>query len=521
MTFTRSCLLCLAFLALAISPAHAAINKEGAAKLKTVVTNFITEQKKLTELNGYSTVTFQGDTTVEEAGDYYAVTLPYTKIAYDNGDQADIGMISINASEGDAPGQWKMRVAVPTPIIVTDKVGKEVTRITLGGQRAAGIWDESLKSFIKLDAQYKDIVITGIDGTLKIPQTDIVYDFTKDAANKWSGPGSVTFKNIEMAYKNNAGTMKAGELKVDFSVDQYDSNAINQYREKLAALSETIKKDGPNAKPSQAYTSAIANAMADFIMAAGNGMKINYQVTGLSIARAAMPGLEAQTIEIPKGFFGLDLNGFNKGSVHFGVKAGYDGLLITPMPEGGLTPSEMNLDIALEKVPVKDLVDLGKNTMDGMVQNPQLGQMALALLPGKFIALMGQSGSVLNITDTHIGNADIDMRMEGTANADTSAVAGGTANIKLSVRGLDTLISRLKDSAKQPKADIARINDTVQKLETFRNVAVVENGVHVVNLAVTPQGQTTLNGKDLMTALQGSEPKNAAPAPVPDVKKAP
>jgi hypothetical protein len=517
----RSCLLCFTILvALAVPAQAAALDQASADKLKAVVESFLTEQKKLAEIDGKTKIDLQGETTVEEAGEFYAVTLPYIKVIQSGGDQVDVGMISINALPGDSAGQWKLRLAMPTPIVISDKAGKEITRMTIGGQRAAGIWDESLRSFIKLDALYKDILFSGTDGSsVKIPETRIVYDFTKDAANKWSGPGSVTFKNIEATPKT-GGSMKAAEVKADFSIDQYDSNAIRAYREKLAALSESMAKDvtSGQGKISPAHTGAIASMMADFLSSAGNGMKVRYSLSGINITKPANAAGPAQDISIPSGFFGMDLTGFSTGKVKMVTQLGYNGLRLTPTTEEGLTPTEANIDLTIENIPVRDVLNLGKNTIDATVQNPELSKVTGGLFLPKLYSLLSQSGALVTVNNTHIGNADIDVRMEGTARADISAALSGTANTKVSIRGLDTLIERIKAQEGKPGKNIAMVRQSVQQLQMFKNIARVETRpgsptLHVVEFELTPQGKMTINGQDLAAALAKAQAPAQTPKP--------
>ncbi len=520
MTFLRSCLVALCLL-LAVSPAQAAaIDKDGAAKLKVVVTNFLKEQKKLAKIDGLTKVEYQGETMVEEAGDYYAVTMPYTKIIQPDGNQVDVGMISVNASPGDAPGQWKMRVAIPTPIVVTNKAGVEIVRMTLGGQRAAGIWDESMQSFVKLDALYKDIAFTGPGATIKIPETRIIYDFAVDTARKWSGPGSITFKNLAADIPKTNSQFGASEIKVSFAIDQYSAAALSEYRGKLAALSETMNKDAAAkaAQPSQDHTAAIANMMMDFFTRAGNGMKVRYDATNVYFNGPSGQAGAVRKIEMPKAFFGIDLSGFTTGKLRFALQSGYEGLKITP-PEndGKLTPSTANFDVAIENIPIREIFELGKNTMDSIARSPETKQLAGMSFLIKLQALLSQSGAFLNVTDTHFGNKDIDVKLEGRARADMSAVMSGTAEAKATIRNLDTLLAGLKEKEKTMQGkDLEKMQQTIAQLQNFKQNAKEEKtadgqAVHVLEFAVTPQGQVLLNGEDMMKPKAGVQ----KPAPIP------
>lgn len=517
MTVRRSFLVIA--LALFAWPVQAAeINKEGADRVKALVESFIAEQKKLTEIDGVTKIEYQGEVLVEEAKDFYAVTLPYTKLINAQNEQIDIGMISANVSPADEPGQWKMRVAIPTPIVVTDKTGAEIMRATIDGQRAAGIWDEKLQSFVKLDALYKSIVFGGPEGSVKIPEAQIIYDFVKNPAGKWSGPGTLTLKNIEAASVKDNSSFKAAAINISFSIDQYDSAAIKMYREKLAGLAESMAKDATGAgQVSTAHTSALANTLMDFFSGAGNGVKIRYEISGLQMGKTVNG--EARNLTLPKSFFGLDLGGFTTGKVRMALQAGHDGLVVTPEPaQKGLTPTNSNIDIVVENIPVKEIVGLGKNTLDATIQQPEMQKLAGISFLFKLPALLSQAGTHMAITDTHIGNADIDINLEGRARADISAVNSATVESKATIRGLDLLLARLKEQQKAGTAvDQQKLGLTITQLEQIKQKAkVVKNAsgedVHVLEFVMDPKGQMLLNGAD----IRGGTPAGIEkPAPVP------
>ncbi|MGB4106386.1 MAG: hypothetical protein WBK55_01160 [Alphaproteobacteria bacterium] len=527
MTLPRTRLLLALALALLAWPAQAAaIDKVGAAKIKSLVENFIQEQKKLAEIDGVTKIEYQGEVMVEEAGDFYAVTLPYTKLINARNEQIDLGMISINASPADTPGQWKMRVAIPTPVVVTDKTGAEIMRVTIAGQRAAGIWDETLQSFVKLDAQYKDMLFAGREGNIKLPETRVIYDFTKDAAGKWSGPGSITFKNLD-ASGPHKDTMKIADAKITFAIDKYDSSAIRLYREKLAALGESLTGGAAKGQPSSAHAAAVANMMTDFLTGAGNGIQLRYDVTGLNLTKTDVAGV-TRNLALPKGFLGLELGGFNSGKVRLALKGGHEGLKITPATEQqGLTPTESNIDIVIENIPVREIADLGKNTFDSAAQRPEMGKLAGLSLLIKLPALLSQAGTFMTVTDTRMGNADIDIKLDGRARADISAVNSATMDSKATIRGLDTLLARMKEKQKTATpAEQQKIAATIARLEQIKKNARVEKTadgqtLHVLELIMNPQGQLLLNGKDALGSNAAPVPGIEKPSPVPAPAPAP
>lgn len=79
----------------------------------------------------------------------------------------------------------------------------------------------------------------------------------------------------------------------------------------------------------------------------------------------------------------------------------------------------MNIDILIENIPVKEIVGLGKNTMDATIQQPEMQKLAGISFLFKLPALLSQAGTHMAVT-VCIGNADIDMNLKAVP-APTSA----------------------------------------------------------------------------------------------------
>src|SRR5690606_28618936 len=206
-------------------PAHAqtaAINAEGAQKLKTLFETMLANQRATSRPEN-GRLEYEGEVLVEQASTYYAVTLPHARIVYPDGARLDIGMVSVNAAPHDLPGQWKMAVAVPTPMVMTNAEKNQTIKINIGAQKASGIWDEELEHFAKLDAQYKNVTIEnpGTGFSMQIPESQILYDFAKGPDGFWSGPGRMMARNIAVANGPQA-TTKLAEVRGDFALDRYN-----------------------------------------------------------------------------------------------------------------------------------------------------------------------------------------------------------------------------------------------------------------------------------------------------------
>lgn len=483
------------------------LKPEDAGKLKSIFETLLAYQKDATRPGG-SKFEYDGNVMVEEAGSYFAVTLPHARIVYPDGSKLDIGMVSINASPHTQDGQWKMAVAIPTPIILLDPQQKQATRINIGAQKAVGIWDENLENFAKLDGQYNNVTIenpsTGFKAAL--PETRIIYDFTKDAAGQWSGPGTVSIKNITADIPGQ-GNFKIADTKADFAVNQYDPAVLKQYRQFLTTFLKDTQAQAQNgATPSPDQTTALADKLSDLLLNSSDAFKGDYSLSGLEITRPASGTTPSQTLKISKAFFGMGASGMKSGNASVGIRFGFNDFFSNPVPSGyeGVLPSASNIDIALANVPLKQLAEVTKNTIQGSLAQPEMAQLAGFSLLMKAPALLSQAGTYMDIKDNFIGNDQYRFYMNGKAKADISAVNNITADVQGGFKGLDELLSKINKIAADPKHPAAEsakgLSGTLETLKTYGKKAPPEpdgKSAYTYHFVMDPKGQILLNNKPL------------------------
>lgn len=484
-------------------------DEAGAQKLKSIFENQIRYQKVFTGLGEKATLEFDGNITVEPSGDFYAVTLPYIKIIYPNGNHLDLGMISINASAHDVPGQWKMSAAIPTPLVMFDSTDRQVMRLSLGGQRFAGIWDEGLEYFAKLDASYKDVAIESATPLFNhtISEVQARYDFAKDETGKWSGPGFVALINTTINFNNGVTTGSIGEIKARFDLDRYDPAALTDYREKLLAMAESQQTDA-NVSVSGNHVTALYNMVLDAITNTGNGFTSEYSIKDVDITH---PG---GVIKMGNGYLGLDLSGFSTDQVKLASRFGYNKFSITPPPPGyeDLQPENMNLDVTIENLPFKQLAELGRNTLQAGLAGPEASQLAGLSLMIKLPAIMAQAGTFMTFNNNYVGNDLYKVDLNGTVRSDISAVNSFTANTRATFVGLDKVLAKAQVQGANPNnKDAKSFRELSRTLEMLKGVAKTETNadqqfVHVFEFTVNPQGQMLLNGQDFMTLISTNPP---------------
>ena len=478
-------------------------NESGAQKLKSIFENQIRYQKVFTGLGEKATLEFDGNVTVEPSGDFYAVTLPYVKIVYPNGNHLDLGMISINASAHEIPGQWKMSAAIPTPLVMFDSADRQVMRLSIGGQRFAGIWDEGLEYFAKLDANYKDVAIESATPLFshKISEVQARYDFAKDETGKWSGPGFVALIGTTINFNNGVTTGSIGEIKARFDLDRYDPVALTDYREKLMAMAEN--QSNTAAPVSGNHVTALYNMVLDAITNTGNGFTSEYSIKDVNIIHPR------GTVKMGNGYLGLDLSGFSTDQVKLSSRFGYNKFSIIPPPPGyeDLQPENMNLDVTIENLPFKQLAELGRNTLQAGLAGPEASQLAGLSLMIKLPAIMAQAGTFMTFKDNHVGNNLYKVDLNGTVRSDISAVNSFTANARATFVGLDKVLAKAQVQGANPNnKDAKSFRELSRTLEILKSVAKTETNenqqfVHVFEFTVNPQGQMLLNGQDFMTLM--------------------
>jgi hypothetical protein len=145
--------------------AKPAINDAGAAKVKTLVQNMIDQQSKM-HMSKTSQFVADGDIQVEQAKSYYAVTLPDITIVSQHEEKgetkkliAKIGIIGLNVLPTDNENEWKMTLAIPTPIKYLDENNKTLMKLDIGQQQMVGVWNEDLNAFADLNGQYRDLLL--------------------------------------------------------------------------------------------------------------------------------------------------------------------------------------------------------------------------------------------------------------------------------------------------------------------------------------------------------------------------
>lgn len=503
-------LLALGLMVWAAGPAWAAIDKAGAQKLKTVM------DKAVTDWQAYAaayemTLELDGPVMVEPNGTYYAVTLPGLKIGDMDGARVEMGMVAINAMPAAKPGQWKMTVALPTPISRFDENHKLETLVTIGAQNLAGIWDEDLSSFAKINATYSQIVAMTPDRKpfLTIANTTLDGDLEKNAKGLWSGPARITLNNLALQDPN--GTKgSAGSLTFVYKVKDYAPAATRAYGTKMEALNESIAA-GDGKTVSADHLRGMLALLGELMETESDAVSFSFTLKDAALSASAPQKAPARQVAVESLQAGMDFNNFH--SPHPGMRlwTDYEGLRLTaPAQNTQSIPKTARMDISIDKIPFKALLGLAQQSLQMAGTNAQMGN--IALLNGLMTApkLLAEAGTTLTVKDSHIRHPDYDVTIDATAIADIKALLSATGAGTVKVRGLDKLIAETKNRASLPNQS-AQMKNTGQKLlknlTLMQIVGTKEKGaagedLHVYRFTLGQDGKMMLNGSDLSVLLQ-------------------
>lgn len=470
---------------------------EQAQRLQAVFQQLLTErqEKIAADTKHPRTLELEGDVTVETAETHYAITLPRMSIKYQDGSHIDIGIIALNASPYDKPGEHKMTMAVPTPILGFDANGNETMRIRIGQQKAAGIWDEILQNFTKLDAVYKDIHISMNNdaATIDIPEFRANYNLNQTDTGRWSGPIQFDLLNMSMNSAYSKTRLSLGALSIQSNLDEFSAEAL---------------RPGPK-----------EGAIPDLKFA--DGADLSIAIKNLDIAKNTQSDTP-ETLSIGDADIGFSFDDALTGVIDANFDMNFNGLKASNVPDDliGLLPQNGKLALTHHNIPLGQIGEALSNTGNG-----EFKMLGLAMLL-KVPALFAQAGSYIELSESNINNVNYDINMNSIIRSDMTAANSFTAESTLKFAGLDKVLSMAQVAGTDLNSSVyAKPMRTLARyLERLKPVARIQTDekwgfVHIFDLKMTQDGQFTINGQN-SRFIFGDTPTPPEPAPTPPVEEA-
>jgi hypothetical protein len=481
-----------------------------AERLKTVFTNMLENYAR--ESNTAEThLVMEGSVMVENAGSYYAVTLPHLSFAHPTGEKFEIGIIAINAVPAENK-TIKMTVALPTPMTFYDANGTAKLKTTIGAQTLSGLWHEDMKSFTKLKAQYKDILVqSAIEDTMfRISEAKILANLEQNANGNWSGPFNIDIYNAETQGKNKADYGKFGHIGIHTTVEDYSLDTVKKYESSLEALSESYEA-GDSPSISSAHLTALYSLITEVMMNAWDGFTTEFTMSDVEIKMPPKTGRDAELVQLKNASYSFDMGGFRKNSVFMRTALSFDGLNVEPRPSdfNYTAPTSVNFDIKINNIPFREIVNLGKTSVEAGTANPQMAQMVALQAMMSIPQLITQAGTEIIIKDNAVSNNTYDVLVNGKLTANLKAAFGATGESTIEVHGMDKLISASKallddpELTEEEKQDIQKNIKSLTVLEIAGQQATNDKGqpVRTYKFTLDEQGQTLMNGSDIKALI--------------------
>lgn len=475
-----------------VSAVYANKNEDHTQALMKIFNDILTDQtQRLAHGQNPATLTQDGAIHIEKASTYYAVTLPQISITNPQGQRFQLGMISINANTADNPGEWKMTLAIPMPILILDSNGQEIQRITFGSQKTAGIWNEEFKAFTKLDALYSSILATTLigNGSISIPDLLVRYDMDIIGDGQWSGPFFFRMLGAAWNFPNEKHKGEIADINALLTFDQISHDMLqNIFHDPLRVLS--------------LYNPELWNA--------AKGIKSEITVSGVSI-QTPTQGFETQTTRLKEAAVDIAIDqDTNTANANIKTNGHFEGLSVTGgVPEfSDLIPEKGKLNILQKNIPVQTLAKI--LSTEGI-------NAPLAFL--KIPAILAQSKSTIESEGTSITNKTYNIKLTGIALTDISALLNATAQGRLSFEGLERVLSiaKVNSSTARPSPYSGFFQNLTRVLEHMKSLARIEttnsgqNFVHLYDFKLDEAGALTINDKNANKIFLESLSFNSAP----------
>lgn len=500
-------------------PAHAKTSPEKAAELKQMFNEVLGGYQS--QVSGGATMEYSGEVTVEERDFYYAVTLPHIAVLLADGSRTEIGIVAINALEGDTPETWKMTVALPTPIVYYAPDGSPFISIDIGSQNFAGVWHKKFKNFVKQKAQYQNVVISALSGEcgtavpcdVKVNDIKVVYDLVEGNNGRWSGPSKIVLEGLTTNLDKNGGSFSIGKMHMSGSVKDYSIEAALDYQEKIMAMNE-LYEEGSEEALSSAHVMGLYNMVADFFSTVWDGFDVKMSVEDVSFNDGGLTGGKGN-FNLGKFAMGFAMDGFLSQNVGMKFGVSYDGFELPGVSEdlGVTAPTKSVLDLRINNLPFSRIVEMGRSSLQATVERPEtaqmLGMQALMTLP----QLMTEAGTNVEIKDSFFGNDNYDVNMNAVLTADVAAAKGLYGDGRVSIWGLQKLLGLANQQmsgselSEDKKAKLMSIVQMATMLQMMGQQEQDQQGRDVLsyNFELTKDGRSLLNGGDINALMGGGE----------------
>jgi hypothetical protein len=422
----------------------------------------------------------------------------------------------MNVMPGDEAGQWKVTVALPSPITSHQPNGQVDLRIELGHQKFAGVWDENTRSFKSVNASYQNTRMLVPDGGIEIaiPRTTMTFSLQNGShGNMWSGPAKFLAEQISMTV-GGAPLMTIGKLSSEVSVIDYNAAEVNSFNEKISALTESYNS-GDSSNSGEHFV-GMYNLLSGSLGSLWDGLTMQMRLQDLQTKINAKDSVKTIQFKLADAGFGLGLTGFRNNNVSLKVNGHYRDLYMNPVPPDvrDSTPTDMNIDVSINKIPFQELFGLGGEAVKSISARPNMIGMAGISFIMKAPQVLTQAGTNLALKDTFLSNDVYNVMLNAMLTANLNAVMGAEGKGKVEIFGLKKLIEIMErksissDTQNMINNKSAQIKELLMALQKVGERAQNQSGqpVHTFDLKLTEQGEALINDESLSNLMTSIAP---------------
>lgn len=513
----RIFLTCLTIISFGLPSFAYATNDEAATKLKTAFQEILDYQKTIHETFGDIELNYDGELTVTKEPTFYTITFPRILISEPETNEGqktkeifDIGVITINAMADEKPGYWKTVMTLPNELKLGPEDGKEFV-VSFSEQRNIGLFNEKLGHFTKMDMNISDIQFAeaGENTGVSLGGVQLYTNMDENTDGKFSGPGHVTISNLVIAPPEEEGTVKLGEFKVDFGIQNAVLPTLQEYKEKFLKHGETFKAleniDADDKEATAASGQAFIDMLYDMYDFELDGFSFSY--SGKNIVAESNDPNKSFSLGSAKMGFGFDGIASEKGNLH--IDANYKDIKSPALDESAnkAIPQTGKLDLKAINIPYTSLSQIFSSTASAIAKDPDSAQMAAIGVMMRLPAVLGQAETKIMLENNGVKNEIYDLNLNGEIFTDLTSMIGFAAKFNAIFEGMDELISVLDTNLAEGEKENNKITGTVDMLKKWQAIGKQTSGpngkaAYAFDIETTPTGQLLVNDQDISEVLK-------------------
>ncbi len=503
------------------------INEEGAKKLKESFQKLLDYQKTVNEAFGGVRVVYDGELSVTQQTDFYTVTFPSISLKApefpdENGEMVSIdsgvfnvGVITLNAMpDEEKEHYWKVVMALPEKMALTSE-GEEDFIVTFNDQNAIAMYNDTLGYFTKININMNGLNFkyANEDTGVSADSLQFYTNFDEKEDGKFSGPGYLSVNNLLIAPPEEEETIHLGELKFDFSMDDFVLPTLEQYEAKLMKHAETFKALGAptSTEESTVTESDVMDMMFDLYSFDMSGMDYKYSAKDIQVvADPADEFREFDTLKLGSAYFGMGIKNLQTEEGELSVTVGYDDFTVTPEEEQlkDIMPKQGNIDLKANNIPYNTLLALFKNTMNSITQNPEAAQFAALGVLARLPAILTSAQTEIVLEKSGFDSPTYTVALDGKVKTDMAAMMGFAAKLDAVFGGMDALINIAKErSADENGKHTYALQEMIEPLEKLKSIGNPTTGpkgkpAYSFTIETQPAGTVTINGQDINEVMK-------------------